>query len=67
MTIQTKVIYNYIFGNTRNIILGAGLYFAIEKKEYIHIPIIVAFPTIYAGYNLNKNKENIVKWIRNNL
>jgi hypothetical protein len=37
MTIQTKVIYNYIFGNTRNIILGAGLYFAIEKKRiYTH-------------------------------
>jgi len=65
MSIQTKIISNYIFGPTRNILLGAGLCYAVEKKEYIHIPIIIIFPSIYIGYNLYDNKEKVIRWARN--
>jgi Tfp pilus assembly ATPase PilU len=37
--------------------------FAIEKKEYIHIPIIILFPSIYTGYHLYDNKEKIIRWV----
>jgi hypothetical protein len=65
MSTQTKIIYSYIFGSTRNILLGSGLCYAIEKKEYSHIPIIILFPSIYVGYNLYDNKEKVLKWVRN--
>lgn len=53
----------YIFGPTRNILLGASLAYAVEKKEnYLHFPIILLFPSIYAGYNIYNNKENIKQW-----
>ena len=63
MSIQNQIISHYIFGPSRNILLGAGLCFAIEKKEYIHIPIIILFPSIYTGYHLYDNKEKIIRWV----
>ena len=60
---STKYIYNYAFGPVRNLILGAGLYYAIKNKYYSHIPIIILFPSIYCGYNSFENKEEIIKWL----
>jgi hypothetical protein len=65
MSAQTQIISHYIFGPTRNILLGAGLCYAVEKKEYLHIPIIIFVPSIYTGYHLYDNKEKLIRWYKN--
>jgi len=60
----TKIITNYAFGPTRNILLGAGLCYAVQMDKYLHIPVIILFPAIYTGYHMYKHKEKIVRWIR---
>ena len=53
----------HVTGTIRNVLLGAGLNYSIERKEYLHIPLILIFPSIYAGYELHRNKEKVVDWI----
>lgn len=61
---NSQIIYNYILGPTRNLLLGAGLCYALKKQEYVHIPLIVLFPSVYAGYHLYENKERIIWFVR---
>ncbi len=61
---STPMIHHYIFGTTRNILLGAGLSFAVQKENYIHIPLIFLTPSIYAGYHLYENKGEVIKLIK---
>ena len=62
---STKVITNYVVGSTRNILLGGGLAYAVQNEFYLHVPVIVIFPSIYAGYQMYNNKDNIISWINN--
>lgn len=62
-TESTKIITNYVVGSTRNILLGSGLAYAMQNEFYLHVPVIVIFPSIYAGYQMYSNKENIISWI----
>ena len=48
----------------RNIIGGAGLSYAIEKEKYMEIPLTIFFPSMYAGYHLFKNKDDVIKMIK---
>ena len=57
----TRHIVNYMFGPTRNILLGAGLCYAVKHEYYSHIPLIVLFPSTYAGYHMYENKERLIK------
>ena len=57
-----KHLVNYNVGVVRNVLLGAGLCFAIEKENYWHLPVIFVFPSIYSGYQIFQNKDAIVKW-----
>lgn len=59
-----KIITNYVFSTTRNVLLGAGLSYSIQNEKYKHIPIIFFFPSIYAGYHMYENKNKIAKWIK---
>ena len=59
----TKHVTNYMFGTTRNILLGVGLAYAIQNKSYLHIPIIIIMPSVYAGYHIYENKNDIKDWI----
>ncbi len=59
-----KHIANYHFGTVRNLFLGASLCFAVQKEKYGHLPAILFFPSIYAGYNLFENKDDVVKWLK---
>jgi uncharacterized membrane protein YeiH len=59
-----KYITNYHVGSIRNVLLGASLCFAVQNERYTHVPVICLFPSIYAGYNLYKNKDNVVKWLK---
>jgi len=45
-------------------LLGAGLYYAVERKEHLHIPIVALFPSIYAGYHLYKHRDDAAAWIK---
>ena len=62
-TESTKVITNYVVGTTRNVLLGSGLAYAMQNEFYLHVPVIVIFPSIYTGYQMYSNKENIISWI----
>jgi len=62
-TESTKVITNYVVGTSRNVLLGGGLAYAMQNEFYSHIPVIVVFPSIYAGYQMYSNKNDIVSWI----
>lgn len=53
----------YMVGTSRNILLGAGLSYAVEREEYSHIPLILIFPSIYAGYHAHRNKDTLMDWI----
>ncbi len=53
-----------MLGPTRNLLLGAGLCYAVKKEQYFHVPVIIIFPSIYAGYHLYENKELVVRWIK---
>jgi hypothetical protein len=48
---------------TRSFFLGAGLYYSISIEKYWHIPLVILFPSAYAGYHTFKNKEQVKKFI----
>jgi len=62
---SAKIVTNYVIGSTRNILLGGSVYYAVEKDNYYHIPLIILVPSVYTGYHMYKNKNEIVKWIQN--
>lgn len=58
-----KIVHTYLYGSVRNVLLGAGLCYATENKFYNHIPLIFIFPSIYSGYHIYKNKDNIRNYL----
>lgn len=57
-------IVNHMVGPTRNILLGAGLCYAVKHEYYLHIPLIAIFPSVYAGYHMYENKEQLIKLVK---
>jgi len=51
-------------GSLRSVFLGAGLAYAIERKDYEHIPLIFLFPSVYSGYHLFKKREEVKTWVK---
>ena len=47
-----------------SLLLGAGLCYTIQSKQYLHVPLVMVCPSIYAGYHCYKNKDQIAEWIR---
>jgi hypothetical protein len=45
-------------------LLGSGICYAIQSKKYIHIPLVILSPSVYAGYHCYKNKDDILEWLR---
>ena len=43
----------------RGLFMGAGVCYALEEKKYYHLPLAVATPMIYSGYQMYKNKYEI--------
>jgi len=58
------IITYYINGTIRNLFCGAGLCYAIQRESYSHVPIILAFPSVYAGYHAYSRKEELLLWTR---
>jgi hypothetical protein len=59
-----KLITQYVVGTPRNVLLGASLAYALERKDHTHIPIILLFPSVYAGYHLYTHRNTIAEWVR---
>jgi hypothetical protein len=45
---------------TRSVFMGAGLAYCIQQEKYHHIPLIIIFPSAYAGYHTYKNRDTIM-------
>lgn len=58
-----KYTTTYVIGTWRNVLLGAGLSYALEREEHTHIPLIIIFPSIYAGYHAYRNKDAFIDWM----
>lgn len=67
MQTTIKTIERIRFSTLRNVLMGATLCYAVEGKNYTHLPIIVIFPSIYAGYQAYSNREALVNFFKFNL
>ena len=47
--------------------MGGGLAYSIQQKTYDHIPLVVIFPSVYAGYQAFANRDSIAEWMRKKL
>lgn len=52
---------NFNYGALRNVLLGGATAFALEKGYYLHLPIIFLFPSPYAGYQIYRNREDVLR------
>ena len=59
-----KHLINYNIGVVRNVLLGAGLCYAIEKENYWHLPVVFVFPSKYSGYQIFQNRDIVKQWIK---
>jgi hypothetical protein len=59
-----KIIRYNVYGTVRNILSGAGLCYALQNKKYEEIPLTLVFPSVYTGYHVYKNKEDVVRWVK---
>ena len=51
------IINNYIRSNAMSsLFLGGGLCCVVERKKYIHIPIVLLLPVPYCGDHIYKNR-----------
>jgi hypothetical protein len=51
----------------RNVLCGGGICYAIEQKNFWHLPAVIIFPSIYAGYQGYKNREQILNFMKSKL
>jgi hypothetical protein len=57
-------VTHVLIGVTRSILFGGGLAYSVQQEKYHHIPIVLLFPSTYAGYQAFSNKDAIAKWLR---
>ena len=62
-TAKTMSHQIFHYTTTRSFILGAGLYYSVSIEKYWHIPLVILFPSAYAGYHTFKNKDAVRKYI----
>ena len=45
--------------------MGAGYAYTVQNNQpYWHIPILFLFPSGYVGYNVYKNKDQIIEFVK---
>jgi len=47
-------------GTVSSFLLGSGLCYSIQNEKYWHIPLVLICPTAYTGYQIYKNKDEII-------
>jgi hypothetical protein len=60
----THLVVQHVVGTPRNVLLGGSLAYALERKEHMHIPLILFFPSVYAGYHLYTHRNAVAEWLR---
>lgn len=48
----------------RNVMMGAGLAYAFSEEKYMHIPMILLVPSVYAGYQAFNNRVKAGDFVR---
>jgi hypothetical protein len=59
----SKVLSHQLFTPSRSFLLGGGLYYSLSIEKYWHIPLVILFPSAYAGYHTFKNRDAVKKFI----
>lgn len=57
------IVVSAFTGPVRNLFLGGSLCYAVQQEKYWHIPVLLLFPSVYAGYNLFKNKTELLNFV----
>jgi hypothetical protein len=47
-------------GTISSFLLGSGLFYSIKNEKYMHIPCVLFFPVAYTGYQMYKNKDDVI-------
>ena len=50
-------------GTVSSFLFGSGLCYTIQNEKYMHIPLVLFFPTAYTGYQIYKNKDIIIPYL----
>jgi hypothetical protein len=65
---NTPIIQNFIqhytSNNTRSIILGGGLAYALPNGFWHHTPLILLNPFAYAAYQVFVSQEHVLSWAK---
>jgi hypothetical protein len=56
-----KLVDVKVYTTLRSVLCGAGLAYALNEEEYLHLPVIIVFPSVYAGYQCYKNRETLTR------
>lgn len=67
MVVERPAVRVLFFGPVRNVLMGAGIAYAIEKEKLWQLPIAVVVPSIYAGYHAYKQKSAVLDFVAGGL
>ena len=59
----SKILTHQLLTPSRSFLLGGGLYYSLSIEKYWHIPLVILFPSAYAGYHTFKNRDAVKKFI----
>ena len=60
---RIPLVITYKLGSpVRNFFMGAGLCYSLDQKKPWHIPVVLVAPTVYAGYQMYKQRDPIAQW-----
>jgi intracellular septation protein A len=62
--IATKHLNVTTWTPARNVMLGGGLAYTFSEEKYLHTPVVVVFPSVYAGYQAFKNRSRVAEFVR---
>jgi hypothetical protein len=48
------------YGTVNSFLFGCGLCYSIQNEKYWHIPLVLFFPAAYTGYQIYKNKDDVL-------
>lgn len=55
------------FTMTRSLLAGAALAWSVKNENYSHIPLILFAPSMYTGYHVYQNKEELIAFVKSQL
>ena len=62
-----NVIHNARITTARNLLMGAGLGYCVSEEKWLHLPVVVLVPSVYAGYQLYQNRRVVASFLQRHL